>query len=142
MAEYRIARVLGDQTRCPQFIEMVHGRDYRFIAPVTVVEPFLRGPIRRGWDNRLRRALFARPAFFQYASENALQRSAHQEAVTHLTQGIALLAQWSETPERTQQELVLQVALGPGLMVIKSTAGSLKASRPPTSRRPGCCWKS
>ena len=40
--------------------------------------------------------------YLQYASENALQRSAHQEAVTHLTQGLALLAQWSETPERTQ----------------------------------------
>jgi DNA-binding winged helix-turn-helix (wHTH) protein/predicted ATPase len=57
--------------------------------------------------------------YLQYASENALQRSAHQEAVTHLTQGIVLLAQWSETPERTQQELVLQAALGPALMVIK-----------------------
>jgi hypothetical protein len=29
--------------------------------------------------------------YLQYASENALQRSAHQEVVPHLTQGLALL---------------------------------------------------
>src|SRR5439155_27027581 len=34
-----LRRVLGDQARHPQFIETVHGRGYRFIAPVTVVEP-------------------------------------------------------------------------------------------------------
>jgi predicted ATPase len=55
--------------------------------------------------------------YLQYASENALQRSAHQEAVTHLTQGLALLAQWPETPERAQQELRMQTALGAALMV-------------------------
>jgi predicted ATPase/DNA-binding winged helix-turn-helix (wHTH) protein len=53
------------------------------------------------------------------AGENALQRSAHQEAVTHLTQGIALLAQWPETPQRAQQELHMQTALGPALMATK-----------------------
>jgi DNA-binding winged helix-turn-helix (wHTH) protein len=34
-----LRRVLGDQARRPQFIETVHGRGYRFIAPVTVEEP-------------------------------------------------------------------------------------------------------
>jgi DNA-binding winged helix-turn-helix (wHTH) protein/tetratricopeptide (TPR) repeat protein len=34
-----LRRVLGDQARHPQFIETVHGRGYRFIAPVAVVEP-------------------------------------------------------------------------------------------------------
>src|SRR5262249_19398520 len=34
-----LRRVLGDQARCPQFIETVHGRGYRFIAPVTVEAP-------------------------------------------------------------------------------------------------------
>jgi DNA-binding winged helix-turn-helix (wHTH) protein len=55
--------------------------------------------------------------YLQYAGENALQRSAYQEAITHLTQGLALLAQWPETPARAQQELRLQTALGPALMV-------------------------
>jgi class 3 adenylate cyclase/predicted ATPase len=36
----QLRRALGDQARLPQFIETVHGRGYRFIAPVTVVEPF------------------------------------------------------------------------------------------------------
>jgi predicted ATPase len=55
--------------------------------------------------------------YLQYASENALQRSAHHEAVTHLTQGLTLLTQWPETPERAQQELRMQTALGAALMV-------------------------
>src|SRR5438093_8003424 len=36
----QLRRVLGDQTRTPQFIETMHGRGYRFIAPVsTLVAP-------------------------------------------------------------------------------------------------------
>jgi DNA-binding winged helix-turn-helix (wHTH) protein len=34
-----LRRVLGDQARCPQFIAAVHGRGYRFMAPVTVEAP-------------------------------------------------------------------------------------------------------
>jgi predicted ATPase len=60
--------------------------------------------------------------YLQAAGESALQHSAHQEAVTHLTQGIALLAQWPETPERAQQELRMQTALGPALMATKGFA--------------------
>ena len=32
--------MLGDQARTPQFIETVHGRGYRFIAPVERLDPF------------------------------------------------------------------------------------------------------
>jgi DNA-binding winged helix-turn-helix (wHTH) protein/tetratricopeptide (TPR) repeat protein len=53
------------------------------------------------------------------AGENALQRSAHQEAITHFTQGLVLLAQWPDTSKRAQQELGLLAALGPVLMAIK-----------------------
>jgi predicted ATPase/DNA-binding winged helix-turn-helix (wHTH) protein len=65
------------------------------------------------------RDLYRAVQYLQYAGEHALQRSAHREAVTHLTQGIALLAQWPETPARAQQELRLQTGLGPALMVTK-----------------------
>ncbi|MGH8066600.1 MAG: ATP-binding protein [Candidatus Entotheonellia bacterium] len=57
--------------------------------------------------------------YLQYAGENALQRSAHQEAVTHLTHGITLLVQLPDTPDRAQQELRMQTALGTALMVTK-----------------------
>jgi predicted ATPase/DNA-binding winged helix-turn-helix (wHTH) protein len=35
----QLRRVLGDRARTPQFIETVHSRGYRFIAPVAMVEP-------------------------------------------------------------------------------------------------------
>ena len=35
---YQIRRVLGETVETPQYIATVHGRGYRFIAPVTVVE--------------------------------------------------------------------------------------------------------
>jgi DNA-binding winged helix-turn-helix (wHTH) protein len=34
-----LGRVLGDRARTPQFIETVHRRGYRFMAPVAVAEP-------------------------------------------------------------------------------------------------------
>src|SRR5262249_56843876 len=33
----QLCRVLGDQARTPRFIETVHGRGYRFIAPVSTL---------------------------------------------------------------------------------------------------------
>jgi DNA-binding winged helix-turn-helix (wHTH) protein/tetratricopeptide (TPR) repeat protein len=63
---------------------------------------------------------FPRAVQYLYAAgEQALQRSAYPEAVAHLTQGLALLAQLPETPERAQQELRMQMALGSALMVTK-----------------------
>ncbi len=53
------------------------------------------------------------------AGQQAAQRSAHQEAIGHLTQGLALLATQPDTPERRQQELAFQTTLGPALMVTK-----------------------
>src|SRR5207248_11342079 len=53
------------------------------------------------------------------AGQQALQRSAYPEAVQHLTTGLALLATLPETPVRVQQELDLQIALGPALRATK-----------------------
>src|SRR5512145_3231904 len=35
----QLRRLLGDQTRTPRFIETVHGRGYRFLAPVSSMPP-------------------------------------------------------------------------------------------------------
>ena len=56
------------------------------------------------------------------AGQQALERSANVEAVRHLTIGLGLLATLPDTPVRAQQELDLQVALGPALMATKGQA--------------------
>ena len=60
--------------------------------------------------------------YWQQAGQRALQRSAHLEAMHHLTRGLEVLAALPETPERTQHELVLQLTLGPALMALKGQA--------------------
>ncbi|MEE8291639.1 MAG: adenylate cyclase, partial [Candidatus Tectomicrobia bacterium] len=57
--------------------------------------------------------------YWQQAGQRARHRSANQEAIRHLTKGLELLATLSETPERSQQKLDFQTALGPALMVTK-----------------------
>ena len=57
--------------------------------------------------------------YWQRAGQQAWQRSANPEAVRHLTTALELLATLLETPARAQQELDLQVALGPALMATK-----------------------
>ena len=70
----------------------------------------------RGHDAR--RAVRYRHA----AGEQALRRSAYPEAITHLTTGLAMLATLPETTARAQQELDLQIALGPALIATKGQA--------------------
>jgi DNA-binding winged helix-turn-helix (wHTH) protein/predicted ATPase len=60
--------------------------------------------------------------YLHLAGVQAMQRSAHQEALRHLTQGLELLATLPETQARAQQELDLHVALGPVLIATKSQA--------------------
>jgi predicted ATPase len=56
------------------------------------------------------------------AGQRAGERSANQEAISHLTTGLALLRSLPPTPARTQQELLLQTTLGPALMALKGQA--------------------
>ena len=60
--------------------------------------------------------------YWQRAGQRAIERSAHVEAMAHLTRGLEVLNTLPDTPERTQQELVLQTTLGPALMATKGFA--------------------
>ena len=57
--------------------------------------------------------------YWQRAGERAAQRSAHVEAIGHWRKSLALLQTLPDTPERTQQELRIQTALGTSLMATK-----------------------
>jgi class 3 adenylate cyclase len=63
-------------------------------------------------------------AYWQHAGQRALQRSANLEAVSHVTQGLAVLTALPETPERAHQELALHLTLGPALMNTQGPAAS------------------
>jgi predicted ATPase len=60
--------------------------------------------------------------YWQRAGERAVGRSAHLEAISHLTAGLAVLQTLPETAERIQQELLLETTLGPALMMTKGFA--------------------
>src|SRR5262249_55611557 len=60
--------------------------------------------------------------YWQRAGQRALQRSAHVEAISHLTKGLEVLQTLPESPERTQHELRLHLPLGAALMASKGYA--------------------
>ena len=60
--------------------------------------------------------------YLQSAGENALQRSAHHEAIAHLQQALDLLLTLPQTPERDQRELLLLSLLGPAFVVTQGYA--------------------
>jgi predicted ATPase/class 3 adenylate cyclase len=75
--------------------------------------------------------------YWQRAGQRASDRSAYVDAVAHLTQGLALLEPLPDTPEREQQELVVQMTLGPVLMAIKG-GGAPEVERVYTRARELC----
>jgi predicted ATPase len=60
--------------------------------------------------------------YLRLAGEQATQRSAHAEALTHLATALELLNTLPDTPERAQQELTVQIARGAPLAVSKGYA--------------------
>jgi predicted ATPase len=60
--------------------------------------------------------------YLQQAAENAARRQAHHEVIALVTKGLELLAALPEIPARAQQELDLQLALGPALQATKGSA--------------------
>jgi TOMM system kinase/cyclase fusion protein len=57
--------------------------------------------------------------YWQRAGQRAIERSAHLEAIGHLTQGLGVLDTLPDTPERLRQELDLQSSLGLAFMATK-----------------------
>ena len=55
--------------------------------------------------------------YWQRAGRQAARRSAHVEAIAHLTKGLELLLRLPETPARAQDELSLQIALGASFVI-------------------------
>jgi predicted ATPase len=97
----RLHRLIGER------IEAAYGTQVREIAAELAVH------FEQGRDYR--RAV----QYLQQAGENAVQRSAHQEAITLLTKGLELLKTLPDTSERIQQELRLQITLGGPLIATK-----------------------
>jgi class 3 adenylate cyclase/predicted ATPase len=60
--------------------------------------------------------------YWQQAGQRAVERSAHAEAIAHLTRGLELLTTLRDTPERVPQELLLQITLGVSLVASRGWA--------------------
>ena len=63
-------------------------------------------------------------AYWQQAGQQAITRSAHVEAIEHLTKGLALLTALPETRDRAQYELRILTLLGPVLMATQGYGSS------------------
>jgi DNA-binding SARP family transcriptional activator/predicted ATPase len=57
--------------------------------------------------------------YLHQAGERAVELSAYEEGIAHLTGGLSLLATLPESPERAEQELALQLTLGLALQGTK-----------------------
>jgi predicted ATPase len=66
--------------------------------------------------------------YWQRAGQQARERSAHAEAIAHLTKGLELLTTLPGTPERTRQECSLHLAPGATLAVTQGY-GNTEAER-------------
>ena len=75
--------------------------------------------------------------YWKRAGETAIQRSAHVEAISHFTQALELLKTLPDTPERRQQELMLNIALAVPLTATRGWA-SLEVERVYTQARLLC----
>ncbi|MGB3712865.1 MAG: tetratricopeptide repeat protein, partial [Candidatus Promineifilaceae bacterium] len=63
--------------------------------------------------------------YLRQAGERAVQLSAYQEGIAHLTKGLALLMAQPDSRERARQELALQLSLGVAWMVTDSAVAEM-----------------
>jgi class 3 adenylate cyclase/predicted ATPase/energy-coupling factor transporter ATP-binding protein EcfA2 len=76
-------------------------------------------------------------SYWHKASQRAIERSAHLEAITHLRQGLELLQTLPVTLERIQREVDMLIALGASLRATKGT-GALEVGETYTRARQLC----
>lgn len=60
--------------------------------------------------------------YLHQEGERAVRLSAHEEAIVHFKQALALLQDLPDTPQRAQLEFAVQISLGPALIPIKGYA--------------------
>jgi TOMM system kinase/cyclase fusion protein len=60
--------------------------------------------------------------YWHHAGQKAIERSAHVEAISHLTKGLTLLQTLPETPQRLQREVDMLIMLGASLSATKGYA--------------------
>src|SRR5438094_6537589 len=60
--------------------------------------------------------------YWEQAGHRAVERSAHAEAIAHLSKGLELVKTLPNTPERAEQELRLQFTVGTPLIATKGFA--------------------
>jgi predicted ATPase len=75
--------------------------------------------------------------YLERAGQQALQRSAYTDAISNLSAGIDLLQRLPDSAEHNQVELLLQLALGPALIAVKSR-GAPEVERAYTRARDLC----
>ena len=61
-------------------------------------------------------------AYWYKAGQRAIERSAHVEALSHLRRGLAVLQTLPASPERSQREVEILIALGTSLIATKGWA--------------------
>ncbi len=109
-ARVPMGRRVGLHQRIGERAEAAYGKRAKEIAAELAVH------FERGQDYR--KAV----QYHGQAAQNALHRSALYETIAHATTGISLLQRLAATPERHQQELTLQMALGTALLTAKGFA--------------------
>ena len=116
-----LRKVLGDNPQAPRFIETVHRRGYRFIGKMTSQKSAEIPAVHVQEHSRdYERDIHA----LKQAADQALLRGDHQDAILHLSKGLALLKTVPDTPERAQQELALSVTLAHLLRATKGFAAA------------------
>ena len=122
---YTFKHVLTQEVACQSLVRRVRQQYHAHIAQVLEEQfPEVAETQPELLAHHYTEASFSEQAlsYWQRAGQRAIERSANHEAVSHFTKGLELLKVLPETPERSQQELALQLALGPPLRMIKGHA--------------------